>query len=212
MSIANRVSHYNRERKWRTFLECFAPDEETTILDVGFTNTESSPHANYLERRYPYPERLTALGVEGSDAFSKSYPAVRAVNYDGGIFPFGDAEFDISWSNATLEHVGGRSNQLLFLKELIRVSRRGFVTTPNRYFPIEVHSRLPLVHYLPKSYYDRILVAVGKGYIGGDNLHLLSRRQFHNLLVEAGAKNINLIQNRLGGFTLDFVAIFDCQS
>ena len=29
------------------------------------------------------------------------------------------------------------------------LGRRVFVTTPNRWFPVEVHTRLPLVHWLP---------------------------------------------------------------
>jgi hypothetical protein len=31
------------------------------------------------------------------------------------------------------------------------VGRRVFLTTPNRWFPIEVHTRLPFVHWLPEA-------------------------------------------------------------
>jgi len=33
--------------------------------------------------------------------------------------------------------------------ELARVARHVFVTTPNRFFPIEVHTLLPFAHWLP---------------------------------------------------------------
>ena len=36
------------------------------------------------------------------------------------------------------------------MSEALRVAPRAFVTTPNRWFPIEVHTRLPLVHWLPE--------------------------------------------------------------
>jgi hypothetical protein len=40
--------------------------------------------------------------------------------------------------------------QQAFVREALRVGRRVFLTTPNRWFPIELHTRLPLVHWLPK--------------------------------------------------------------
>ena len=49
-----------------------------------------------------------------------------------------------------IEHVGGREEQRRFVAEALRVARRAFVTTPNRWFPLEVHTRLPLVHWLPE--------------------------------------------------------------
>ena len=50
-----------------------------------------------------------------------------------------------------IEHVGGRDRQRQLVSEAIRVGRRVFITTPNRRFPIEVHTRLPLVHWLPDA-------------------------------------------------------------
>jgi hypothetical protein len=54
-------------------------------------------------------------------------------------------------SAAVIEHVGSFARQCDFLKECCRVARRAvFVTTPNRWFPVEFHTILPLVHWLPK--------------------------------------------------------------
>jgi hypothetical protein len=49
-----------------------------------------------------------------------------------------------------IEHVGGEEQQKAFVREAVRVAGRVFVTTPNRWFPLEVHTRLPLVHWLPE--------------------------------------------------------------
>jgi hypothetical protein len=38
----------------------------------------------------------------------------------------------------------------------LRVGRRAFITTPNRAFPVEVHTRLPLVHWLPDVVSHRV--------------------------------------------------------
>jgi len=77
---------------------------------------------------------------------------------DGRELPFADGEFDRGFSNAVVEHVaGGRDGQRLFVHELCRVARRVFVTTPNRWFPLEVHTLLPFVHWLPPGPRERLL-------------------------------------------------------
>jgi hypothetical protein len=42
--------------------------------------------------------------------------------------------------------------------ECARVARKGFcLTTPNRWFPVEFHTQLPLLHWLPKAWFRLIL-------------------------------------------------------
>ena len=72
------------------------------------------------------------------------------------------AQFDLGFSNAVVEHVaGGRDGQRLFVHELCRVADRVFVTTPNRFFPLEVHTLLPFAHWLPPGARDRVVRARG---------------------------------------------------
>ena len=47
-----------------------------------------------------------------------------------------DGTFDVVFSNAVIEHVGGEEEQLRFVAEALRVGRRAFITTPNRLFPV----------------------------------------------------------------------------
>ena len=66
--------------------------------------------------------------------------------------------FDIVHSNATLEHVGSYNNQIAFVKEASRISKNHvFIQTPNRFYPIDFHTNLPLVHWLPKKIHRKIL-------------------------------------------------------
>lgn len=208
--LAGRLSAWNRGRKWRLF-EKAAPSAfvEGRVLDVGYTNREYSPGDNFMEKHFPHPERLTALGVEPHDEFSSRYPEVEVVRYDGGRFPFEDGRFDVVWANAVLEHVGGRGDQLHFLREVRRVGRRAFVTTPNRHFPIEVHTRIPLLHFLPERVFEGFLRATGRGWAAGGYMRLLSASDLKSMLAEAGLvpAEYSLHRNRLGPFTLDFVVV-----
>ena len=61
----------------------------------------------------------------------------------GATLPFADGAFDLGFSNAVVEHVaGGRDGQRQFVAELCRVAQRVFVTTPNRWFPLDPHTLL----------------------------------------------------------------------
>lgn len=204
MSIAFEISGRNRKRKYENFLNAFPVQPDTTILDVGYTDLEYTGYDNYLEKHYPHPENITALGVVEPKEFAARYPKVRTVQYDGTVFPFADKQFDICWSNAVIEHVGNFEKQVFFLKEVKRVAKSAYLTTPNRYFPIEVHTRLPFLHWLPREIFNRILVAVGKDYAAGDYMFLLSLGDVKRLLAAAGIADYTIIKNRFFGFTMDF--------
>lgn len=110
------------------------------------------------------------------------------------------------WSNAVIEHVGDFDRQVLFVREMARVGHRVFFSTPNRGFPIELHTRLPLIHWLPKPVCDRILHRLGKGFATGDYMHLLTRGALRRVLHAAGVTRYRVFANRLAGLSLDFVA------
>jgi SAM-dependent methyltransferase len=184
MRLADAISLRSRERKLRLFLEELRPTSESTVLDVGadelrFGEGDGCGTLNFFEERYPWPERITALGLHDGEGFRARYPGIRYVQGDACALPFEDGAFDIVFSNAVIEHVGGRERQLAFVNEAIRVGRRLFITTPNRRFPIEVHTRLPLVHWLPDSLAHRAYRAVGKDF--ATDVDLLSRRSLASL-------------------------------
>jgi SAM-dependent methyltransferase len=165
MRLADQISKRSRQRKFALFMETIAPTAETTVLDVGvedFAYGELSDNEgdgcetlNYFEELYPWPERITAVGLHEGERFRASYPSVSYVKGDALDLPFEDKSFDVIFSNAVIEHVGGREEQRRFVAEGLRVARRAFITTPNRWFPVEVHTRLPLVHWLPDPLSER---------------------------------------------------------
>src|SRR6516165_6097033 len=162
--VASQASLRSRERKLRLFLDLFQPGPETTVVDVGVTDAPFGYGStdNFFEALYPWPERITGVGPTGLDRFTAAFPTVTAVRADGRELPFADGTFDLGFSNAVVEHVaGGRDGQRSFVHELCRVAGRVFVTTPNRYFPLEVHSLLPFAHWLPRGARDRLLRARG---------------------------------------------------
>lgn len=172
MRLADAISLRSRRRKLALFLEVMGLTPATTVLDVGVDEVSLGDAGgqsgctthNLLEERYPWPERLTALGLHDGARFRERYPQIAYVQGDACALPFADGAFDVVHSNAVIEHVGGRERQEAFVREAVRVGRRVFVTTPNRWFPIEVHTRLPLVHWLPEGPAGRAYDLAGKSW------------------------------------------------
>ena len=184
MRFADAVSLRSRKRKLALFLEELRPTSDTTVLDIGadelgFGDGPGCGTLNFFEELYPWPERITALGLHDGAGFRARYPGIRYVQGDALALPFEDGAFDVVFSNAVLEHVGGREEQRRFVSEALRVGRCVFVTTPNRGFPLELHTRLPLVHWLPDRSAQRVYRASGYGW--AEDIRLLSRRELASL-------------------------------
>lgn len=190
-------------------METFRLTSSSRVLDVGFSDHEYGPHENYLEKHYPWPGQLTALGIDEPVECPKRYPEVSFVHYDGKRFPFEDAQFDVAHSNAVIEHVGSRERQLLFLSELLRVARCVWMTTPSRGFPIDSHTLIPLAHWLPKRARDAIYTRLGKSWATGDYLNLLYKRDIEWLLVGSGATHHHIITNRFALWPMDYVVVVE---
>ncbi len=207
--IAYALSAKSRKKKFSQFLSLVAPKENETIVDVGVNTEEYSATDNYLEKFYPHPENITAVGIGDFTDFTKRYPLVTSLTGDGRALSFSDNAFDIAYSNAVIEHVGANDDQRRFLSELFRISTRGYLTTPNRHFPIEIHTRIPLLHLLlSKKNFDRVATTIGKEWATGDYMTLLSERGLRRLLDEAGITHYTLIKNRLLCIPMTFTVIW----
>jgi SAM-dependent methyltransferase len=183
--LAARASLWNRKRKLARFLEELQPGPETTIVDVGVGDTgfDTEPGValshNFFEAMYPWPERITAVSDVPLPNFAQEFPQIAPVTASGTNLPFEDDSFDIAFSNAVLEHVGGREEQRRFVHELCRVAPKVFVSTPNRRFPLEVHTLVPFLHWLPRSARDRAFAALRRD--AWEGVELLNRRELLEL-------------------------------
>jgi SAM-dependent methyltransferase len=187
VQIVDAISLRSRQRKLDLLLTELRPTSDTTVLDVGVDEVSLGEAGgergcathNFFEERYPWPGSITALGLHDGTRFRERYPRIPYVQGDACALPFADGAFDVVFSNAVIEHVGDRRRQRLFVEEALRVGRRVFLTTPNRWFPIEVHTRLPLVHWLPDRLAHPVYERTGRGWATGN--HLLGRSDLRGL-------------------------------
>ena len=199
-SLPVRIAAHQRHKMFQAFLGAMSPQRPDTILDVGVTSDRSYSHSNYLELWYPFKDRVTACGLDDASFLETEYPGMRFIRADGRKLPLDDRTYDFVHSSAVLEHVGNRANQVAFLSELWRVARRGiFVTTPNRWFPVEFHTVLPLVHWLPPDLFRAIMRRTGRSFFAEeDNLNLLGLNDVREIAAAAGIASANLGHVTLG--------------
>jgi len=152
------VSRNARIKTHEIFRKVVAPAPGMRIVDIGVSDENSTDETNMLERLHPWPESLTCVGIHAGVGFRSSFPSHRYVQVKASEkLPFPDQAFDVAYSNAVIEHVGSDSHQQAFVAEMQRVSRRVFIVVPNRLFPIEHHTGLPLVHWLPLSLFRGLI-------------------------------------------------------
>ena len=92
--------------------------------------------------------RITLFNIQELAVSDPIFEAVRGDARDLSLY--GNATFDIVFSNSVIEHLGPKfDDQALMASEIRRVGKRYFVQTPNRYFPIEPHFLTPGFQFWP---------------------------------------------------------------
>ncbi len=175
-SLIRRYAYSKRDdwhsRRAELFLDLMKPAEGATVLDLGGQDGE------FMQRvRARANVRVTIADI-GETALAKARErgfetvALR----EGEPLPFADGQFDVVFSNSVIEHVtlpkedciskrfanrdwvaASLRNQEAFAREIRRVGRGYFVQTPHRAFPVEAHTWLPFVGYMPHDATVRIV-------------------------------------------------------
>jgi SAM-dependent methyltransferase len=200
-----KFSSAARTKRAALFRESFRLDEQTRILDLG---SETGANINIILRgtrvrpcNVHIADIDNALVEEG--AMRYGYVPVRIA--EDGRLPFPDKHFDIVFCSSVIEHVtvpkdeiwAMRSGKVFrnrsmlrqqeFAGEIRRLGKQYFVQTPYRFFPIESHTWLPLVAYLPRRVLIPTLRISNRFWIkkSQPDWHLLGQRQMGQLFDDA---------------------------
>jgi len=183
------IHHRFRSGKSELFLKLLGAEKFQRLLDVGGgtgMNGEFAP-------LYGKFESVTIANLNPSDEDMARSPNLRIIKANGCLLPFADKTFDWVFSNAVIEHVGGWKDQQNFASEIRRVASKGyFITTPNRYFPIEPHALLPFYQFYPEWMKSRAL-HFSAGYMNEvEFINLLTKSEMQCLFPEAHVRRVNL--------------------
>lgn len=176
------------------------------ILDVG--GTEQFWH----DMNFPSAENIhiTLLNVEKVPV---SMDVFYSVSGDAANMScFADNEFDIVFSNSTIEHLGSWQNQQNMAAEVQRISERYFIQTPNRYFPIEPHFLFPFFQFLPQSIQVQIALHWTTGWYSKKGDPVAARREVEAIRLLTAKElstlfpDVVLYREKWLGWTKSFIA------
>lgn len=145
------------------------------ILDIGSGNGEISL---YLANAGGI---VTSVDVQP--------PQVELPNFiklTSAYLPFEDKQFDIVVYNMVMEHLAQESDQMLQLREIYRVLKSDgccYIAQPNRIFPMEAHTRIWFLHWLPNLVWFRLAKKLGKYQ---ENIYLHGYFKLKKMFREAG--------------------------
>jgi hypothetical protein len=162
-TFKNNVALRVRRKVFDLFMRECAPRPDERVADLGVSGHRDHPVHYFFEILYPYTHKVTAIGRAAEDArwFPEQFPGLEFVEADLRSIPLPDGYFGAGICNAVVEHAGSRDEQAALVREVCRVCDRVLFTTPNKGFPIEMHTFLPFVHWLPDKWFRRILRALG---------------------------------------------------
>ena len=174
-------------------------DDSKSLLDIGTTPSIDSEQNIILEKTNKN-KNITCLSNQDCNILKKKYPNVKNFVIGNAVkTDFKDGSFDIVHSNATLEHVGSLENQILFIREALRITKNYvFIQTPNRFYPIDFHTNLPIIHWFPKKIHRAILKIIRLDfYSKEENLSLLSEKNLSDICKKLKLKNFQIIKHKL---------------
>ena len=210
-SIIKKITINTRQQFFSKFVKLTNYQIENSILDIGTTPSEDDEQNIFLENT-KNNKNITCISNQDCRVLKDKYPNVKDfIIGDGKKTKFPDNSFDIVHSNATIEHVGSFTNQSMFIQECVRISKKFiFIQTPNRYYPIDFHTAIPLIHCLPKKIHRKILSYIGlEFYSLEENLNLMSKKDLHIICKNLKVRNFKILKINLFFLTSNLILFIE---
>lgn len=178
-------------------------------LDIGTTNDQDYQSSNFLIKNLKNISEFKSISDQYIDEKFFSKILTKSITDDFTNEEINNFKSDLVISNATIEHVGNFENQIKMVKNVFKLARKFFIiTTPNRYHPLDFHTKLPFIHWLPKNIHRSLLNFIGLNYFAKEeNLNLFSEQDLNLCMKESGVKNYEIFYINLLSFKSNFVII-----
>ena len=204
-SAVLRFSARARKKRIEVFRSLFTITRDTKLLDYG--SEHGANIANYLEGLDYDPKNVYIADIE-EDSLQEGrrrYGFNPVLIGETGSLPFEDSFFDIVFCSSVIEHTTldkseiwavtdsaefkrrSWARQQAVADEITRLGRQYFVQTPSRSFPIESHTWLPMVGYLPREQFVPLLSFTNRFWIkrSTPDFNLLDGNQMRALFPDA---------------------------
>tara|TARA_B100000780_G_C20934473_1_gene372568 strand:- start:25 stop:720 length:696 start_codon:yes stop_codon:yes gene_type:complete len=174
-------------------------------LDIGTTADENNKSSNIIIKNLKNIKFFKCISDQEINSVFFKKKLKKSITSDFSNDEIKEFSSDLVVSNATIEHVGGLFQQKKMISNIIKLTKKTFiVSTPNRFHPFEFHTKIPLIHWLPKEFHRKILEILGISfYAKKKNLNLLSKNDLievlksHNITYEIKFINFLFFKSNL---------------
>ena len=182
--IAGNASLRMRRRAYEWLRDRAGGFAGKIVLDHGATPDTTSADSNcHIPWLLADGATVYATSAENIDHLPSLFAGLQIVSWPPA--PNVTRSFDVVISSSVITHVGERDKQLAYVKELLDLGTCVFLTTPNRRHLLEFHTKLPLLHWLPRARYHAALDSLKLGF--WKHLNLLDRAELQSLFDDAAA-------------------------
>ena len=154
------------------------------ILDIGTTNDTENESSNFIIKNLKNVKSFYSISDQliSSTFFKKKLQ--RSIIENFSEYEIENFKSDLVVSNATIEHVGNYNDQKVMIDNMIKFSKKMvIISTPNRYHPLEFHTKIPFIHWLPKTIHRTILKNLNLSFYSKEkNLNLLSSSDLNSFV------------------------------
>jgi hypothetical protein len=189
---------------------------ERTFIDHGSTPDTSRGDSNcFIKWLLDDGAEVLSTSIEDVSHLIAEFPNLK-------IIPWPPSKKSISnsiciTSSAVVEHVGSRHSQIEYVYNLFSLGSKILLTTPNRFHWLEFHTKIPLLHWLPKKWHRAVLSLIGmRFWAKEDNLNLLSESDLKCIVQSAINRSsdsftISWYKPRFMGATSNLVVLIEAQ-
>jgi len=180
------------------------------LLDIGTTNDSKLSSSNFFCRMFDKIPKHKSISNQKINNSRFERCLKKSITSNFSKKEINILKSDLVISSAVIEHVGNFKNQTNKVRNMIQLSKKYvIITTPNRFFPVEVHTKLPLIHWLPKKMFRKILLSLRMDYFACEkNLNLLDISELKKILDTFSREISYKIYNiRFLGFVSNFLVI-----
>jgi hypothetical protein len=180
------------------------------LLDIGTTNDSKLGSSNFFCKMFDKIPKHKSISNQKINNSRFERCLKKSITSNFSKKEINILKSDLVISSAVIEHVGNFKNQTNKVRNMIQLSKKYvIITTPNRFFPVEVHTKLPLIHWLPKKMFRKILLSLRMDYFACEkNLNLLDISELKKILDTFSREISYKIYNiRFLGFVSNFLVI-----
>lgn len=179
-----------------------------SYIDIGTTPDTGDQHNTILEY-LKLNSQVSIFSNLDCINIKKKYKNIKDVFIGDARNIDIEDKFDIVHSSATIEHVGSYNSQKKFIEECYKLSNKNIIiTTPNRNYPIDFHTKIPLIHLLPKKIHRFILRIFGLKFFSlEENLNLLNADDIKRMCRELKIYNYKIYFHKFLLFNSNIILI-----